>query len=301
MSRSIDLVYDRLLAEEKLKTGTKYERLAAVVFRDLTGNTTVHDLRLRGESGVAHQIDAVVGPNSRRILVEAKDYERPVGLAVVRNFSAVVADIDPDDAYIVTTERFTRDAVKFAKATGIQLAVLRPMRDEDWQSLVTRVSLTLRMTALIGPPNVTWQLHPDDAARLADADGARGLTDTNAIELSDASGHRRPFKPIIDQQLQEESRSVPPGGEGVVGRTVDVSEPTWLCTPGLPPLRVVAWKWEAEWRTSDPHEIVIGEGVAGLAAELILKTVDGTLQRVFTTRDIQQWAFDGKTVSPATP
>jgi hypothetical protein len=300
MSQSIDLVYDRLVAEEKHKSGSKYERLAAIVFRALTGNTTVHDLRLRGESGVAHQIDAVVGPDSRRILIEAKDYDKPVGLPIVRNFSAVIDDIEPDDAYIVTTERFTRDAVKFAKAKGIQLAMLRPMRDEDWENLVRRVKLTIRMTSVTGPPNVTWQLHPDDVVKLADADGARGLTDINAIELGDANGQRQPFKPILDQQLEEEPKSVPPGGEGVVGRTVQVSEPTWLCIPRLPPLRVAAWRWEAEWRTSDPHELLMGEGIAGLAAELVLKTVDGTLHRVFTNRDIQQWTFDGKTVAPRT-
>jgi hypothetical protein len=300
MSQMIDLVYDRLVAEEKLKSGSKYERLAAIVFRALTGNTTVHDLRLRGESGVAHQIDAVVGRDSRRILIEAKDYDKPVGLAIVRDFSAVAADIRPDDAYIVTTERFTRDAVKFAKAKGIRLAVLRPLRDEDWENLVRRVRLTIRMTTLTGPPNVTWQLHPDDVAKIGDGDGALGLTDINAIELGYANGRREPFKSILDQQLKEESQSVPPGGEGIVGRTIQVAEPMWLCAPGLPPLRVVAWKWEAEWHTSDPHEIVMGEGIAGLAAELVLKTVDGSLHQVFTNRDIQQWTFDGKTVARRT-
>lgn len=300
MSQSIDLIYDRLVAEEKLKSGSKYERLAAIVFRVLMGSTSVHDLRLRGESGVAHQIDAVVGHESRRILIEAKDYDKPVGLAIVRNFSAVIADIEPDDAYIVTTERFTRDAVKFAKAKGIQLAVLRPLRDEDWENLVRRVKLTIRMTALTGPPNVTWQLHPGDLTKINDGEGARGVTDINAIELSYANGHRESFKPILDQQLAEESASVPPGGEGIVGRTVQVSEPTWLCAPGLPPLRVVAWKWEAEWRTSDPQTTVMGEGIAGLAAELILKTLDGSLHHVFTNREIQRWTFDGKTVAPRT-
>jgi hypothetical protein len=98
VSQTIDLAYYRLVAEEKLKSGSKYERLAAIVFRELTGNTTVHDLRLRGESGVAHQIDAVVGPESRRVLIEAKDYDKPIGLSIVRDFSAVVAGINPDSA-----------------------------------------------------------------------------------------------------------------------------------------------------------------------------------------------------------
>jgi hypothetical protein len=41
------------------QNGTKYERPAAIVFREITSETTFHDLRLRGESGGRHQIDAV--------------------------------------------------------------------------------------------------------------------------------------------------------------------------------------------------------------------------------------------------
>src|SRR4051794_15878858 len=80
MPSDVDLVYDRLIANEKLKAGSKYERLGAVVFRHLTGQTTVHDLRLRGDTGVPHQIDAVVGDERKRVLIEAKDYDRMVDL-----------------------------------------------------------------------------------------------------------------------------------------------------------------------------------------------------------------------------
>src|SRR4051812_2065031 len=107
MSREIELVYDRLIADEKLKDGTKYEKLGAIVFRILTETTTLHDLRLKGTVGVPHQIDVVVGAERRRILIEAKDYERKVSLPVVRDFSAVVQDLKPDEAYVVSTVGFT--------------------------------------------------------------------------------------------------------------------------------------------------------------------------------------------------
>src|ERR1700722_11209233 len=132
MSEKIELVYDRLVAEEKLKAGTKYERLAAVAFRQLTGQTAIHDLRLVGSSGVAHQIDAVVGEQRSHVLIEAKDYDTKIGLGVVRNFWGVVEDVRPSEAYIVTTEGFTKPAIQFAQAKGIKLALLRPPRDEDW-------------------------------------------------------------------------------------------------------------------------------------------------------------------------
>lgn len=46
----MDTIYDEYIAEEKLKKGTKYEKLAAVVFKVLNQNdVVVHDLTLRGD------------------------------------------------------------------------------------------------------------------------------------------------------------------------------------------------------------------------------------------------------------
>jgi hypothetical protein len=89
----------------------------------------VHDLKLRGESDVAHQIDVTVGDDGRRkrILIECKDYADPVGLPEARSFWAVVDDFRPDEAFMVTTERFTGPAAKLAAAKGITAAVLRLM------------------------------------------------------------------------------------------------------------------------------------------------------------------------------
>jgi hypothetical protein len=66
MSEPVELIYNRLVAQEKLKSGTPYERLAAITFHLLTEQTTVHDLKLRGESPVAHQIDVPVGEGRRK-------------------------------------------------------------------------------------------------------------------------------------------------------------------------------------------------------------------------------------------
>lgn len=128
MTEGVDLVYERLVADEKLKSGTKYERLAAIVFRLLTEQLTVHDLRLKGDTGVPHQIDAVIGPEHKRVLIEAKDYERTVDLPIAVHFWGVVEDLKPDEAFIVTTRGFSGNATKYAKAKGIRLAVLRPRR-----------------------------------------------------------------------------------------------------------------------------------------------------------------------------
>lgn len=140
MSKRIDLVYDRLVAEEKLKRGSKYERLAAIVFKHLTEQSTIHDLRLRGSTGARHQIDVIVGDDRKRVLIEAKDYKKKVGLPLVRNFWAAVEDLGVDEAFVVTTVGFTGPAVTYATAKNVQLALLRPPTDEDWDGFIRRVS-----------------------------------------------------------------------------------------------------------------------------------------------------------------
>ena len=49
VTQRIELIYDAAIAAEKLKNGTKYERLTAVVFKILQDSSyVVHDVRLRG-------------------------------------------------------------------------------------------------------------------------------------------------------------------------------------------------------------------------------------------------------------
>lgn len=296
MSGFIEVIYDRLVADEKLSSGTKYERLTAIAFRQITDRATVHDLRLRGESGVAHQIDAVVGDERKRVLIEAKDYDKPVSLPIVRNFWAATEDIGPDEAFIVTTEGFSRNAIKYAAAKGISLAVLRPPRDEDWGNLCRRIVLSLTATGQTGPPRVTWQLHPDDHDKIDD-DGTQGLLETRELQLSDESGALGDFYPLLVSQLNEDYGLVPLGGEGQIGRTNEFVQPTWLHAPGLPSLRVEAWKWEVGIASSTT-EVVMGDGIGDLAAELVLKTVDGSIHAMVTNRQMQAWTFDGKNVVP---
>ena len=230
MCRHIELVYDRLVAEERLKSGAKYERLAAIAFREINDHATVHDLRLRGETGVPHQIDVVVGDERKRVLIEAKDYDRVVDLPVVRNFWAVVEDLKPDDAFVVTTEGFSDNAVKYATAKGIRLAILRPPRDADWGNLVRRVALTITATGQTGPPNVTWQLHPDDQDKLDAGSDRLGLVETAEIKLSDEEGTFTEFLPMLDEQLNEDYGTVPLGGSATSAEATSSSSRRG-CTP----------------------------------------------------------------------
>jgi Restriction endonuclease len=160
MTRSrYDDLHDRYEKIDTTKAGTRYERLAALVFKKLdAAGTVIHDLKLVGDTTVAHQIDVSIERAGvpYRILVECKDFagsEEKVGLGIVRDFSAVIADTKPDESYIVTTRGFTRDAITFARAKGITLATLRTFREEDWKGRIRTISFNV--TAVThSPPTV---------------------------------------------------------------------------------------------------------------------------------------------------
>lgn len=156
---NIAKVYNKLISDEKLKNGTKYERLAAIVFKILDqGNTVFHDLRLRGDGKSAqHQIDVTVEKNGKdkRILIECKEYDTVVGIGIVRDFFGAVSQIKPDEAIVVTTKGFTRGAICFAKDENIRLAILREAKADDWEGLIRRVLINIK-AIFMETPSISW-------------------------------------------------------------------------------------------------------------------------------------------------
>jgi hypothetical protein len=110
-----------------------------------------HDVKLVGEqTEVRHQIDVRVLRRGvdRRVLIECKDFdvsEQPVGLGIIRDFYGVVADVKPDEAFVITCNRFTDEAMLYAKGMNIKLAILRNWKIEDDEGLITAVHITGRI------------------------------------------------------------------------------------------------------------------------------------------------------------
>ncbi|MCL1696550.1 restriction endonuclease [Lysinibacillus sp. BPa_S21] len=161
MSAEMDTIYDKHIAEEKLKQGTKYEKLAAIVFKILNQNdVVVHDLTLRGDGKkTGHQIDVTVqnvgSKVLKRILIECKDYDSKVGISIVRDFFGAVSQIKPDTAFVVTTEGYTRGARTFAEDEGIKLAILRGFKEDDWEGRIKTIHIEITAT-FMNQPKLTW-------------------------------------------------------------------------------------------------------------------------------------------------
>lgn len=153
----------------------------------------LHDLKLIGRSKVKHQIDVKFERNgqSRHVLVECKDFDvsgANVGIGIVRNFWAVVEDIQPDEAIVITCNGYTRDAKIYAKSKGIKLAILRGFEEEDWVGRVR--SIVVKMTAThVSRPEVSLVMVSEEDIKKVQEDlrkaglGRIEIRDTQPIYL----------------------------------------------------------------------------------------------------------------------
>ena len=285
-----DLIYDRLVAEEKLKKGSKYERLAAIAFAALERQTTIHDLRLRGSSGVRHQIDVTVGPERSRLLIECKEYESKIGLGIVRDFFGVVEDVRPDRAFVVTTVGYTRPAKRYAKAKGIQLTLLRKVEPQDLQGRVQRIHITLKMTGL-DVTGMEWEADPADPGAQAAADRPGQSVMAAEAGLVDPAGIFTPLNEFIQRGLDvRDAYDGEPGPRSGVHR---FEEPHILVTPDGQRLGVRAVRWDGQLSAGE-QGFAVGLGIGGLVAELALLTVSGDVMSILSNKEIAKFSFDDR-------
>ncbi len=176
MINQLDIIYDRTIADEKLKSGTKYERLAALFFNLLAARSAVvHNLRLTGDrKETAHQIDVVISHDGirHRVLVECRDFSAAtIGLDQVRAFNGVLVQLQPATGIVLTTVGYTTGALSYGRDEGIifgrlrafEPSSLRAFEEQDWNGRVRQVNLEIHAYVL-GTPQVSWTfVDPADA------------------------------------------------------------------------------------------------------------------------------------------
>ena len=166
MASAYDDLLDKYHEVEVRRRGTKYEILAAMVCKTLEEHSVVvHDVKLRGESDVKHQIDVTVnkGDEVRRILIECKDFASSgdkVGLGIVRDFESAARDIGAKEAWIISNVGFTRNAEKFAESKGIDLKIVRIVEEGDLEGRIQKIVIGLYAPS---PMNVRARLEVDES------------------------------------------------------------------------------------------------------------------------------------------
>lgn len=175
MVSAYDDLLDKYHEIEVGRRGTKYEILTAMVCKTLEKHSVVvHDVKLRGESDVKHQIDVTVdkGDEVRRILIECKDFASSgdkVGLGIVRDFESAARDIGAKEAWIISNVGFTRNAKKFAASKGIDLKIVRMVEDRDLEGRIQKIVLGIFVPI---PTNVRVGLEVADESQRAALENA---------------------------------------------------------------------------------------------------------------------------------
>ena len=131
-------------------TGKELERYVADAYRQM-GAKVEHDVELDG-----NQIDVYVELETadrglHRIAVEAKDYARPVGIKIVRDFKNTVACLRRerliDKGVIVSTSGFSRQARNAVKNSDIRL-----LERADLEAMITGAKAKEPITPPVSQP-----------------------------------------------------------------------------------------------------------------------------------------------------
>ena len=267
MTDGINLVYNAAVADERLKKGTKYERLTAIVFKILQQSAyVVHDVRLRGDGKrTRHQIDVQIcrDPQDRchRVLVECKE---------IRDFNGALMQLQPARGIFVTTTDYTVSARTYAWDENIALVELRPFSEQDWHDRVREIVIEAKRY-ILGTPFTDWSptgrgvdCPPGVAATPA------GVHIASTSYYDKAGNIQGTLAALLDGWRREVLvRGVPMDGTAEILGTYALPHPVWLPTRGvLAEFTALDWKIPVE-KTISQIKVHQGERIA----DLILRSV----------------------------
>lgn len=295
MSKEMDTIYNENIAEEKLKLGTKYEKLAAVVFKILNQNDVViHDLTLRGDGKkTGHQIDVTVqspsSNKSKRILIECKDYDSKVGIGIVRDFFGAIYQINPNKAFVVTTEGYTRGARTFAEDEGIKLAILRGFKEEDWEGRIKAIHVKGTIT-FMNQPTLSWVAANEQEIEKFHTNTNEEINTTQNTNTRETFFYDQAGKPQENLQtiLKPIFNSLPRDPDSPTTGRYEFGEIKYVKFAGV---LVGVRGFDYEFTSSQSiTETIIDQG--SKVALLVFKVLDEDFDQIIFDQDLDKWTFN---------
>jgi len=310
MTKGVDLVYDAAIAAEKLKEGTKYERLTAIVFKILQESAhVVHDVRLRGDGKeTAHQIDVDISADGQkerhRILVECKDHGpgTKVDLPEIRNFNGALMPLRPARGIFVTTSGYTAPARSYARDENIALVELRPFAESDWDGRIRQIKITADGYSL-GTPETDWIPTGRIGASASGAPAISGRAKLDSTLYYDENGDETgTLAELLDGWWHEILAAIPTDGTTEISGTYTLPQTVWLSADGgLAETGGFTWRVPIE-RSTHLIKIDLGTRIVDLLlrsvqipvgaplADAIAAELARTPERIFTRDQIQLWS-----------
>lgn len=281
----IEAIYDRNVAAEKLKHGTKYEQLTALVFQVLDADATVeHDVKLRGDGKTTvHQIDVSVtrGATTKRVIIECRDKDEPnkIELDEARSFATVARHFNAE-AVMITTTDFTAGARTLASDEGMQLMTLKPFLPEDADGRLMAIDLNVRAVMPL----------PDAVRIKAPSVGGSDFEEGNHLVPLDAfivsGSHAATLRDLLGSLMEAPLDGPVPEGPQNAAREFD--PPVVLDVDGR---RMEIIELQVDYHV-EVDEVALRIDAGDRVAELILRSIDGALDRVIWNADLQRYIVD---------
>jgi hypothetical protein len=221
-----DELHDKYHLILTTKAGTRYERLAAMVFKALEDrDAVIHDLELAGDDPeVKHQIDVTIeiAGATRRVVIECKDFDisgEKVGLGIIRDFRSVVEDTKADEGIVITCTGFTQDAQRYARSKGIKLAVLRLFGTRDMAGRIVKIIVGVVIQQPANPKAtvaIPEAEYPRYAAELAAIGVKDGMRNTDPVFFVHGS-ERHQFNAFLTRCMND---AIGPAGPKAIRITI---------------------------------------------------------------------------------
>lgn len=138
----------------KGKPGKEYELLSQKIYQELLisenfSNIAVkHNVNMQGKD-TKHQIDIYweteIDGSIKKVLVEAKDYSRPVSKDKIGTFLSVIRDIPNSVGIFIAKSGFQKGAKEWAEKNEVQLVEIRDYKKEDFEGKMMKLKLNISM------------------------------------------------------------------------------------------------------------------------------------------------------------
>jgi hypothetical protein len=142
------------------KDWEKFEKLITVCHKLFAqSNAQVdHNVKLRGASGVDHQIDVLVKEYSLYtplIIISCKFESKKVGIRHAKEWSSVVADVGAAKGVIVSKAGFSPRAITYAKdlRNRLELWQIQELTESDFDGYIQKVMIEATMWVPTVPKN----------------------------------------------------------------------------------------------------------------------------------------------------
>ena len=119
----------------------QFEELVAKIQRDLAGSnaTVVHDDKIMGKrTGIERQIDVSirqrVGQYDILIVIDCKDYGKPLDVKDVEEFMGLAQDVGANKAAMVAAKGYSEAAKERAKDADIELYRVVDTGEHPWKT-----------------------------------------------------------------------------------------------------------------------------------------------------------------------